>query len=125
MPERLRADDSSDDDARARLSALTTLMFTTPPNHPASEKAQRLNAHLAPVRECAREALRAEPREGPPTAQAHDALERAWGLVDEAGGEIDRAGWWLHQGDSTRAWAERHVERPLAAWRRRTPIGSR
>jgi hypothetical protein len=98
------------DDVRARLSALTTLMFLTPPTHRAHAQAQRLDADLAPVRECAKAALALEPRDGPATEDARAALVHCWQLIDEVAPVIDRAGWWLRPGCSTRGWAQCRVD---------------
>jgi len=125
MPERVRTAVEDDDKIRERLNALSTLMFLYDPRDPeTTAKAQRLNAHLKPVRDCARTALATEPRDGSATAQARAALVECWRLVDEAGAVIDREGWWLDRNDSTRAWAQRQVDANLRAteraqaWRR-------
>src|SRR6188472_2654043 len=98
-------------EVRAELGGLSTLAFLTPRDHPAYRRAQRLDALLMPVRARAREAL----GEGP----TREAIEECWRLVDEAGETIDRAGWWLHRGNSTRLWAERHVAAAVRAAKKR------
>lgn len=116
MAERRSAIVVEDDDVRERLNALTTLMFLYDPRDPeTTAKARRLNAHLKPVRDCARAALATEPRDGPATAQARAALVRCWGLVDEAAMIVDRSDWFLRPGDTTVKWAQRHVEASLRA----------
>ena len=55
MPERVRRDEGADEaDLHAALNALSTMRFETPANHKEAAKAQRLDGHVAPVRECAR-----------------------------------------------------------------------
>ena len=112
-----REDDTAtaaEDDARvhAQLNALSTLTFTVTPGHKAADKARRLDDELRPIRERAKAAL----AEGRPT---REALADCWALVGRAGAVIDAAGWWLDRNNSTRAWAERHVERGVRAVERR------
>jgi hypothetical protein len=98
------------DDVRAHLNALTLLVFVVDPGSENYARAQHVNELLGPARDVAREALRAEPREGPATAAGCAAPRQAWELVDRAGAVIDREpGWWLDPEDSTRAWVERRV----------------
>lgn len=100
----------TEEDVRAELGALCMLMFAS-----TSDRAPHFNDLLLPVRQCARGAMMAAPRNADDTRSLRRARDRCWTLLDEAAETIDAEDWFLNEGDSTRAWAERHVGRLLAA----------
>jgi len=106
----------TEEDVRGELGALATLLFCVDPTaYESYARAQRFNAELAPVRQCARHAAMMAPRDTRDTPEMRRGRDECWRLVDKAGRIIDAEDWYLRPGMTTRAWAEGCVAHVLRA----------